>query len=194
VISQEDKCYNHKRPLFLLLSLRFYCWAWCHMVWNIPLVSLGGLSWLCILPNSCPPPALLIGSQGAGRLRDRKSWCCARTVQQQPKHCCIINTILTTNTKHSTTLAVVQKLIPSQPDSVQSGLPMCLLAYIFRWVKSDRTPQCQTLSSQFFFLLFQKMKNYFHRKYCLKRWQIEVLLMKIFRVKVKRNDTKIVFK
>lgn len=27
--------------------------AWCHMVWNIPLVSLGQLSWFCPLPAPC---------------------------------------------------------------------------------------------------------------------------------------------
>ena len=41
-------------PLFLL-SLGFYCWAWCHMVWNILSASLGQFSWLCPLPTSSLP-------------------------------------------------------------------------------------------------------------------------------------------
>ena len=34
----------------------FIWWAWCHMVRNIPLASLGQLSLLCPLPNACAPP------------------------------------------------------------------------------------------------------------------------------------------
>jgi len=37
-----------------------YC-AWCHMVWNIPLVSLCQLSWLCPLPASHAPLCFLTG-------------------------------------------------------------------------------------------------------------------------------------
>ena len=37
--------------------LQFSCRVWCHMVWNIPLVSWGQLSQLCPLPASCPLPA-----------------------------------------------------------------------------------------------------------------------------------------
>lgn len=40
-----------------------YCWAWRYMVWNIPWVSLGQLSWQCPLPAPCPPPAHSLGEQ-----------------------------------------------------------------------------------------------------------------------------------
>lgn len=47
---------NHKHLSFLMLSLRFYCWAHC-MVLDIALVSPGQLSRLYLLPTSCGPPA-----------------------------------------------------------------------------------------------------------------------------------------
>lgn len=47
------QCYNDKCHLFILLDMSLYCWAWCHMVWNISLVSLDQLSKLCHLPASC---------------------------------------------------------------------------------------------------------------------------------------------
>jgi len=31
-------------------------WAWHHIIWNIPLASLGQLCWLCSLLTSCAPP------------------------------------------------------------------------------------------------------------------------------------------
>lgn len=31
---------------------QFYCWAWCHMAWNISLTSWGQLSWLSPFPAS----------------------------------------------------------------------------------------------------------------------------------------------
>lgn len=43
----------------------FYCSAWFHVVWDIPRVSWGLLTWLCLLQNPCahqPPPW-----QGSGR-------------------------------------------------------------------------------------------------------------------------------
>lgn len=43
--------HNSKCPPFLLLPPAFYCWAQCHMIWNIPLVSWNRLSHL-FLPLS----------------------------------------------------------------------------------------------------------------------------------------------
>lgn len=38
-------------------SRSFIHWAWCHMVWDIPVVSYGQLSHLCPLLAFCAPPA-----------------------------------------------------------------------------------------------------------------------------------------
>lgn len=67
---------------------------------NIPLVTLGHLSWLCPIPRSWPSPAY---------------WCewspeetalvlCAGA-QDQPKHWCVISTSLATKAKHSSVQA-----------------------------------------------------------------------------------------
>lgn len=39
----------------------FYCWAWHHVEWDIPLVGFGQLSWLCPCSRSCPHPAYSLG-------------------------------------------------------------------------------------------------------------------------------------
>lgn len=39
----------------------FVCFAWCHLVWNIPLASVAQLSWFCPHPSPCAPAALLTG-------------------------------------------------------------------------------------------------------------------------------------
>lgn len=49
----------------------FYCWAWCYMVRNTVLVSLGQLTQLCPLPASCPPPPYLLGQRSE---KQRTSW------------------------------------------------------------------------------------------------------------------------
>lgn len=46
MVTWEDKCHNHRCPLFLLLSQSFHCWLWRRLIQNIPLVTLGHLSWL----------------------------------------------------------------------------------------------------------------------------------------------------
>ena len=54
----EDKCYHPESVTpFLFLSPSFICWAQQHMVWNVPLVSWGQLSQLCLLSTPCAPPA-----------------------------------------------------------------------------------------------------------------------------------------
>ena len=106
----RDQRHDHECPCFLFLSLSFYCWAQWHVVWNIPLVSLGQRSWLCPLSTSCPP----LGEEA------RAPQCCAGAVQQQPKHRCVINTVLGTNPKHSTIQAAMRKVnsIPAWPSLV----------------------------------------------------------------------------
>lgn len=42
-----------KQTKTFFLCLRFCCWAWYYMAWNIPSVSLGQLSRLCPLRASC---------------------------------------------------------------------------------------------------------------------------------------------
>lgn len=44
-------------------SRLFYVRAWCYMAWTIPLVTSGQLSWLCLLPGSCPSLADSLGWQ-----------------------------------------------------------------------------------------------------------------------------------
>lgn len=50
-------CIFSSPPYPLPVSLSFYCWIWHRMVWSIPLISLGQLSWLCHLSASCWSPA-----------------------------------------------------------------------------------------------------------------------------------------
>lgn len=49
------------------------------------------------LAHPCPTGLCRIGGMGL----ERQPWCYASTAQQQPKHWCVTNTILATNTKHS---------------------------------------------------------------------------------------------
>ena len=49
-----DWCPSSNPPL-LANSPQFIYWAWCPMVWNIPLASSGQLPRLCSLPPSCTP-------------------------------------------------------------------------------------------------------------------------------------------
>lgn len=59
MVSWEDKCHLSKCPPKLSYP-SFYCWAWCHMMCNIPLVSLGQLYWLSP-PSFLCNPSLLAG-------------------------------------------------------------------------------------------------------------------------------------
>lgn len=59
-------------------SLHFIYWAWGHIIWNIPLISLCQLHRLC---PSQPPvwPRLLAGVGGE---KQKRLWLCARAAQQ----------------------------------------------------------------------------------------------------------------
>lgn len=54
-------------PPFLLPSPSFSCWAWCHTVWNVPVVSL---SWCpgCVLSQVLVCTQLLTGRAEAKRV------------------------------------------------------------------------------------------------------------------------------
>lgn len=52
----EDKCHHSMcSSLLSSLSLHLTCWAWCHMIWNIPLIHLGHLFCLCLLLCTLSP-------------------------------------------------------------------------------------------------------------------------------------------
>lgn len=91
---------------------RFCWWARHYVASNIPLSGSGQLSYLCPLPASFIPLAYLLGEQ-SGKVR--KPWYCGSTDQQQPKHWCVINSLLITNWKHSRIWAAAEE-INSIPD------------------------------------------------------------------------------
>ena len=88
------------------ISPQFYCWARCHVVWDIPLVTLGQLSSLCPLPAPGAPPAPLLSELHE---KQNSPWLCASTVLQL-KHRCVITTVFTPNPKHSTIPATRRKI------------------------------------------------------------------------------------
>jgi len=65
MVTWEDKCHNSKRPLLSSSSPRFISWEWCHIVWNIPLASLG---------QPVPPHSLFCTSSLAGHEKLRSLW------------------------------------------------------------------------------------------------------------------------
>ena len=77
-----------------------------------------GSAVLAVSPPRILPTPSLLGERGG--MLERQPCCCASTAQQQPKHWCVSNIFLATNTKHSTMRAAIGKLIPSQPDPTQS--------------------------------------------------------------------------
>lgn len=101
-------------PPFSQLSLL----SWCHMVWNIPLVSLGQLSWLCPLPRFCPPHLLVVVMVMLDSCE--AVWA---LLLGQPKHWGVINSFLATDAKHSTVLCCYGKnhLHLSQIQSIPVG-------------------------------------------------------------------------
>ena len=51
-------------------SPQFIYWAWHHVLWNIPLASLGQVPWLCPLPTSYAPPAFLLAGHEKLKILD----------------------------------------------------------------------------------------------------------------------------
>ena len=106
------------------------------MAWNISLVSRGQLSWLCPLPPSCAPPAhSLVGWCE----KQKRLWLRASTTAQQSlKHPHIINTVFSTNLKHSPILATMKK-INSLPAKTSTSLEQdSALQRCSRWIKGWR--------------------------------------------------------
>ena len=66
MVTWEDKHHNAKCPPPSFFFPQFIYSAWCPMVWNTSLASLGQLSWLCPLPVSCALQPL------AGRAQETK--------------------------------------------------------------------------------------------------------------------------
>lgn len=90
-------------------SSKFIYWACCPMIWNIPLVSSGQLSWLWSLTASCAPaPWQSMGNWNSPWLR-------VSTTEQPLKHQCGIDIILLLNPKLSPVQATKEKKLNSIP-------------------------------------------------------------------------------
>lgn len=86
-------------------------WAWCHMGWDIYVLSWDQLSWLCHLPNLCSPQLpLRKGIRGLDT---------ATTAQQQQKYLCIIKPVCFQCNSQSYSWILWRKLIPPQPKTAQ---------------------------------------------------------------------------
>lgn len=114
----KDRCYNHRHPPFLLLFPELLLLSTEPFDTENPLGQVGS----AVLPVS-HPNYLSIPSCGS-RIRKRErgtcTWHCTSTVQQQPKHRCVINTVLVTNPKH-TTVRAAAKNVNSIPDRAGSA-------------------------------------------------------------------------
>ena len=60
---------------FLFVCL--FVFAWCQMVWNIPLASVAQLSWFCPHPAPSAPAAALTGRTVQETEKLKHSWLCA---------------------------------------------------------------------------------------------------------------------
>jgi len=77
------------------------------MAWNIPLVSLAQLSWLCCILASCPPWAYSLARQTAeGESLDAVQVVCSNS----QKAGALPTLFLVTNPKHSTVSAAMKTI------------------------------------------------------------------------------------
>ena len=113
---------------------QFYCSAWHHVVWHIPLANVGQLSWLCPLPAPCAP--LAHHCQGNAR-----SWKLLDLIRTKPKHWCVINIILILNPEHRTIPLTLHQPKPGQTwrNGYQSPLVLILLLLYSR----EAPPPCK---------------------------------------------------
>ena len=87
MVACTEKCHNHRCPIFLLVSLRIYCRV------RHPVVWVNSLGYIHSQPPVHPQPT-------CSGWEEKKHWHCTSTVQQQPKHWCVISTVWATNAKH----------------------------------------------------------------------------------------------
>lgn len=84
-LTQVDRClassWAKKGQLPSLFSSLFYCWACCHVAWNIFLFVSS--AWFCPLPTFCAPSIYpVVVGWGEGRVtKNRRPWYCANAGQ-----------------------------------------------------------------------------------------------------------------
>lgn len=107
---QEDRHCHKESFLSSSPSPAFFCWAWCHYIWNIPWVDVGQLLWLCHPTHLLPTPNLL----ALGRL---EAWLLCQHCSAITKHWC--DTSVVVATEHSTAWTAVGRLnsIPARPST-----------------------------------------------------------------------------
>lgn len=140
--------------LFLLLTPILY-WAWCHLVWNIPVTTLGHLSQLCLLPTSHALPTF---SQ-AWSTKPEKVLSLYKPYAEITKHHNIMSPVFSTNLKHRTIPAFVKTiLLPSNPNPqvLHSWCLILLKTQILpqNWIKQHLTPS-KVLKNRFAFLMWK---------------------------------------
>lgn len=97
----KDLCLFHSQLTLWLwpTSSSFTAFAWCHMVWTIPLTSSGQLSWFCPIPAPCVPQP-----PSQRRWKTKMSLALYSTTQQQ---------------QHQSTIHVIFLLKPIIPETMK---------------------------------------------------------------------------
>ena len=129
----------------------FYRWARHHVVWDIPLVSWGQLSWLCFFTASFLPPSQW--PLGTWEERGRESLDTVQALFSSSQNAGMLLTLLATNAKHSTLWAAVKQVnfitssqthpVPSirtHPVAVEQGLSILLLTEEGNWKSMGLKP------------------------------------------------------
>ena len=131
-------------PDFLLLSRILYSTGYsCGQCGSaVPAMS----------PRNLLPTPILLAFMGKGV--ERKPWCCASPVQQQPNQWCVTNTVLATTGKHSTVLAAVRITLVTSSQTQYTILVM--------WMRSMldgmwQPGSCSGMSGHFRLLLLMGM-------------------------------------
>jgi len=81
------------------------------------------------VPAGSPPNFLCTSTllTGGGCEEEKRPWLCVSTAQQQLKHPCVINTVFSTNAKHSPILATMKKInsFPAKASAVPLKDGLC---------------------------------------------------------------------